>query len=203
MRFVCVDLDDYDDDVVESAVARARGLAADAGRILLFGKAARLASRRHREAREAREGAWLDAAAQWLADDDPVLVEPPTRPVADVFDERAIAVLPSRTEVLSLPVTDRVLELVDGLIVMGVAGDHIVDAVDNAHLWLMGGGPFSVEPRAGGRALVRVGGRIVVVNIANGEALVSGHPPSGGPAVTHVVSLATTTKFAVRGGGRP
>jgi hypothetical protein len=202
VRFVCVDLAGLDDDVVVGAVARARELAADAGRILLFGAAARLASRRHREAREAREGAWLDAAAEWLVHDDAALVDAPPRPVADVFDERAVAVMPSRGEALSLPVTDRFLELVDGLVVMGVAGDHGVDAVDNAHLWLIGGGAFSVEPRGGGRALVRVGGKVVVVNVANGEALVAAYPPGGGAAMTHVVSLTATTKFAVRGGGR-
>jgi hypothetical protein len=203
VRFVCVDLVGLDDDVVVGAIARARELAADAGRILLFGGAAQLASRRHREAREAREGAWLDAAAHWLVHDDAGLVDAPARPVADVFDERAVAVLSSRAEALSLPVTDRFLELVDGLVVMGVAGDHAIDAVDNAHLWLIGGSAFAVEPRGSGRALVRVGGKVVVVNVEHGEALVAAYPPSGGAAVTHVVSLTSTTKFAVRGGGRP
>jgi hypothetical protein len=202
VRFVCVDLVGFDDHVVGVAIARARELAADAGRILLFGAAARLASRRHRQAREVREGAWLDATAQWLVHDDATLVDAPARPVADVFDERAVAVLPARGEALSLPVTDRFLELVDGLVVMGVAGDHAVDAVDNAHLWLIGGGAFSVEPRGGGRALVRVGGKVVVVNVEGGEALVAAYPPEGGAAVTHVVALVSTTKFAVRGGGR-
>jgi hypothetical protein len=199
MRLVCVDLPSTDDDVVAAAVDRARGLAAHDGRILLFAHAARLSSRRHREARTQREGAWLAASADWLLDDGDVGA-PPVRPVADLFDERAVAVVTSRTEALSLPATDRFLELVEGLLVMAVPGEEGVDAVDNAHLWLIGGASFAVESRPGGRGLVRVGGRIVVVEIGRGEALVHAYPLAGGEAVTHVVALVPSAKMAVRGG---
>jgi hypothetical protein len=201
MRFVCVDLPGTaDDDAVVAAVERARGLAADDGRILLFAQAARLASRRHREARAQREGAWLDAAAEWLLDDGGA-AGPPQRPQADVFDERAVAVVTSRTEALSLPATDRFLELVDGLLVMAVPHDASVDAVDNAHLWLIGGAAFAVESRPGGRALVRVGGAIVVAEVGRGEAVLTAHALGGDDApATHVVSLVPSAKMAVRGG---
>jgi hypothetical protein len=200
VRFVCVDLPGIEDDVVvEGAIVRARELAADAGRILLFADVASRASRRHREAREAREGAWLDASAEWLLHDVDGAAPPP-RPQADVFDERAVAVVPSRTGPLSLPATDRFLELVDSLLVMAVASDAAIDAVENAHLWLVGGGAFAVEPKGAGRALVRVGGGVVVVDLAQGEATITAHGLGGGASVSHVLSLVPSVKMAVRGG---
>jgi hypothetical protein len=203
VRLVCVDLAGVADEVVVDAIARARLLAEASGRILLFGDAAHVASLHHRKEREAREGVWLDGAARWLLRAEPVGNEGPQRPVADVFDERALAVVPRRSDPLALPATDRFLELADGLIVMGVTDESALDVVDNAHLWLIGGAPFAVETRGSGRALVRVGGAVVVVVVERGEAVVTAHALDGGPPVTHVLSLTPPTKMSVRGGDRP
>jgi hypothetical protein len=214
VRLVCVDLTGAADDVAFASVAaasleRARSLAASDGRVLLFGDAARLASQQHQAAWEQREGAWLDASARWLLREDDLDGDAPApgRPVADVFDDRAVAVVGGRAAPLALPCTDRFLELVDGLVVMAVPGDDAVDVFDNAHLWLVGGAPFAVSPRGAGRALVHTGGHVVVVDVARGEAVVTAHPvasaAAGAAPVTHVVSLVPQSRMAVRGGDRP
>jgi len=210
VRLVCVDLAGAVDDVVAAAtLEQARALAAAEGRVLLFGAAARLASQQHHDAREQREGAWLDASARWLLreDDNDGDAAPPRRPLVDIFDDRAVAVVGGRAAPLALPRTDRFLELVGGFVVMAVPGDDAVDTFDNAHLWLVGGAPFAVSPRGAGRALVHVGGHVVVVDVARGEAVIAAHPvaPSarGAAPVTCVVSLVPPTRLAVRGGDRP
>jgi hypothetical protein len=203
VRFVCVDLAaDASDDTVAASVERARTWAADAGRVLLFSRAASVASRLHRAAGAAREGVWLDAAAHWLLSDDPSTTPAPARPRADVFDERAVAVTSSRSEPLALPCTDRFLELVDGLLVMAVPDDAGVDVVDNAHLWLVGGAPCAVEQRAGGRAIARVGGCVAVIDVLHGEARVAFHPVDQGGVQETTVSLVPSAKMAVRGVAR-
>jgi hypothetical protein len=97
------------------------------------------------------------------------------------------------------PVCERFVELVGGLLVMAVASEHLIDDVDNAHLWLVGGRPFGVDTgqgRAGGRAVVGVGGVGVLAVVVDGqEAVIAPGGSGGGPIV---VPLGGANRMSVR-----
>lgn len=197
MKIVTVDVVGADDDVAAAAVRQGIALAEGADRLFLFGHAAVVAARIDLKDREDREGAWLDEAAAWLLSDDPSLGAPPKRPAHGPLT-RAVAVVPARADVLALTRSDRVLEMAGSLLVMAVpAGDNI-DAVDNAHLWLVGGAPFSVAHH-GTRAVVTLGDRVVVASVLGGEAAVVAHGFDGTTTTQHAFGLQVSNRMSVRG----
>ncbi|MDP2344633.1 MAG: hypothetical protein Q8O67_27030 [Deltaproteobacteria bacterium] len=199
MKIVCVDVRGSDDDVAAAAVARGSALAVGADRLLLFGHAALIGARVDQRERDAREGAWLDDAASWLLRDQAPLGEreekPPVRPVGGPLD-KAMAIVPARVEGITLPRSDRVVEMAGTLLVMVVPDGESIDAVDNANLWLVGGGAFSIAQH-GPRAVVVVGDRIVVVSILAGEATVHAHAFDGSVS-EHSIGLQMSSRMSVR-----
>jgi hypothetical protein len=196
VRFVAVDsANDVDAArAVDDALARAEG----ADRLLFFGAAAHFAARRARAERDAREGQWLGAAAAWLLDDD----APPAAPArpAEAPLKKATAVVPLRTDLVGMARADHVLELAGGLIVMAVPDEGAIDAVDNAHLWLVGGGATFRIDHKGSRAVVTVGAGVVVVDVMAGDVTVA-VVDADGRVEEHVVGLQVTNKMSVRGAG--
>ena len=199
MKIVTVDVLATDDEVAKAAVRKGVEEAKDADRLLLFGHAALVASRMGEEEREEREGAWLDAAAAWLlsSESSSSSMEPPPRPAVQPL-ARATAVVSSRSEGVSLPRADRHLEMAGALLVMAVVDNAAIDSVDNAHLWLVGGGAFDVAVHTGGRAIVAVGDRVVVVEVKGGECAVVAHDFAGN-VTAKTFGLQVSTKMSVRG----
>jgi hypothetical protein len=195
VKIVTVDVSGADDAIAAAAVHKAVSLAGDADRLLLFGHAAIVAARIDQQEREEREGAWLDEAAAWLLKDEGKR-EPPPRPAPKPL-MKATAVVPARAEALALPRSDRVLEMVGALLVMAVPSGDDVDAVDNAHLWLVGGAPFGVAQH-GTRAVVTLGDRVVVVSVLGGEAGVVAHAFDG-TTTEQALGLQVSSRMSVRG----
>ena len=204
MKIVCVDVKEANDDVAAAAVVRGAALAVGADRLLLFGHAAVVGGRIDKREREAREGAWLDDAAAWLLR-DPIPGEapeaPPARPIGGPLD-KAVAVVPARVEGLTLPRADRVVEMVGTLLVMVVPDGEAIDVVDNANLWLVGGGAsFSIAQHgpsaATQRAVVVVGDRVVVLSIFGGEASLQAHAADGS-VTDHAIGLQVSSRMSVR-----
>lgn len=195
MKIVAVDVGGKDDGAAEAAVARAVALAGDADRLLLFGHAAVVAGRMDQQEREGREGAWLDNAAAWLLNDE-VSVGPPARPAPKPL-MKATAVVAARAEALLLPRSERVLEMAGSLLVMAVPTAADIDAIDNAHLWLVGGDTFSVNHQ-GSRAVVTVGDRVVVITLVGGDAAIVDHGVDGS-VHEQSIGLQVSNRMSVRG----
>jgi hypothetical protein len=198
VKIVCVDVRGSDDDVAAAAVAKGTALAAGADRLLLFGHAAVIGARVDRLERDAREGAWLDDAASWLLRDPSVGDgddAPPVRPVGGPLD-KAMAIVNAKVEGVTLPRSDRVVEMAGTLLVMVVPDGDSIDAVDNANLWLVGGGAFSIAQH-GARAVVVVGDRVVVVSVLGVEATVQAHAFDGSVS-EHTIGLQTSSRMSVR-----
>ena len=198
MKLVCVDVRGSDDDVAAAAVAHGVALAAGADRLLLFGHAAVVGSRLGKREREAREGAWLDDAAAWLLRDTTGVTGdeiPPLRPKGGALD-KAVAVVSARADGVTLQRSDRVVEMAGVLLVMAVPDGDGIDAVDNANLWLVGGGEFSIAQH-GTKAVVVVGDRVVVVSVLGGEATLRAHTFDG-VVSEHSIGLQVSTRMSVR-----
>lgn len=199
MKIVTVDVSGTDDEVAARAVAKGVAEAKDADRLLLFGHAAVVAARIGERERDEREGAWLDAAAAWLLEQN-ASTSPPPRPAAQPL-AKATAVVSARADALALPRSDRVVEMAGTLLVMAVPSGDAVDAVDNAHLWLVGGAAFGVAQQSGSsggpRAVVTVGDRVVVVEVKGGEAGVVEFTFDGA-RVDHAIGLQVSSRMSVR-----
>ncbi len=195
MKIVCVDVRDDDDDVAAAAVDRGAALARGS-RLLLFDRAAVVGARLNQRERQAREDAWLDDAAAWLLRDPGSANDgPPSRPAGGPLD-LGTAVVSTHADPLTLQRTDRVVEMVGGLLVMAVPDADGIDAIDNAHLWLVGGGAFSITQH-GPRAVVVVGDRVVVVSIEGSAATLVAHAFDGSSS-EHNLALQVSSRLSVR-----
>ena len=70
-------------------------------------------------------------------------------------------------------------------------------AVDNAHLWLVGGAPFALAQH-GPRCVVTVGDRVVVVEVKGGECGVVSYDFDGVRS-DHAIGLQVSSRMSVRG----
>jgi hypothetical protein len=175
VRLLCIDVGDADDAAASQAVTRAVAMASEWDRLLCFGKAAVVAGRLERQERAERDGVWLDLAAQWLLANDPI-GGPPTRPATGPLARRAAAIGRSGLDAGLLPVSERLVELVGTLLVMAVPSPKHIDDVDNAHLWLVGGTADDAalsRSKAGGRAVVGVGGSVVGAVVEGSDVTIS------------------------------
>ena len=206
-RFLCIDVGDADDAVAASAVTRAVALSGHWGRLLCFGRAASVAAQLDRQERLEREDMWLDHAATWLLADDNRETgrrgsdreqAPPARPQPGPIQSAAVAIGRSGHDVGALSVVENVVEIVGNLLVMVVAHPDAIDAVDNAHFWVVGGAPWEVKSVPGGRAICQVGGRIVGVTVERQEATIEAWPLKDGTSTVEKVSLVPPPKLSVR-----
>jgi hypothetical protein len=199
-RFLCVDVGDADDALAAQVVTRAIAMASSWDRLLCFGRAAVVAARLERQERAERDGVWLDVSANWLLASDPVGL-PPSRPAPGPLAEKALAIGRTGLDAGALPVSERLVELVGILLIMAVPTAAHIDDVDNAHLWLVGGAPVSVDTargRAGGRAVVGVGGGIVGVAVVGAEATITPWTLHGEAGAPQTVPLGGASRMSVR-----
>jgi hypothetical protein len=200
LRLLCVDVGDATPAVSASAVTRAVAMASSWDRLLCFGRAAAVAASLNKQERAEREGVWLDVAAAWLLATDSV-VDPPARPRPGPLESRVIAIGTPGLEAGGLAVSEQLVELAGALLVMAVPGRNAIDAVDNAHVWLVGGTPFSVDTeqgKAGGRAVVGVGGSITGVVVDNGEARITSWDLAGTVVHESTVPIGGSNRLSVR-----
>ena len=200
IRVLCIDVGAVDDSLAVSAVTRAVAMSASWDRLLCFGRAAVVAARLDKQEREEREGVWLDVAARWVLADKPV-AGVPMRPQPGPLQARALVVGKPGLEVGGLQVTERHLEIEGVLLMMAVPARANVDAVDNAHLWLVGGQPFEIErPQSSqGRVVVSLGGAVVGVTLDKNEARIERWGLAGGAAEVTTALLGGTNKMSVQG----
>ena len=201
VRLLCIDVGNVDDNLAVSAVTRAVAMALSWDRLLCFGRAAVVAARLDKQEREEREGVWLDVAARWLLADKAATARVPERPQPGPLQARALVVGRPGLDVGGLQVTERHLEIEGVMLVMAVPTKAGIDAVDNAHLWLVGGQPFVVErpPAAQGRVVVGLGGSIVGIILDKNEARIERWALGGGEAQVSSVLLGGTNKMSVQG----
>ena len=201
IRVLCIDVGGVDDSVAVSAVTRAVAMSASWDRLLCFGNAAVVAARLDKQEREEREGIWLDVAARWLLADKPA-AQPPLRPQPGPLQARALVVGKLGLEVGGLQITERHLEIEGALLMMAVPNPASVDAVDNAHLWLVGGQAFAIERPSSssqGRVVVSLGGAIVGITLDRNEARIERWGLAGGDAEITTQVLGTTNKMSIQG----
>jgi hypothetical protein len=199
-RMLCVDVGDADEGLAAHAVTRAIAMATSWDRLLCFGRAAVVAAGLERQERAERDGVWLEVSARWLLASDQT-GPPPPRPAPGPLAEKAMAIGRPGLEAGALPVSERFVELVGTLLVMAVPTPKHIDDVDNAHLWLVGAEPFSVDTargRAGGRAVVGVGGAIVGVVVVGAEATITPWTLTGEPGTPQTVPLGGANRMSVR-----
>lgn len=199
-RFLCVDVGDADEALAVQAVTRAIAMSSSWDRLLCFGRAAVVAARLERQERAERDGVWLEVSANWLLSAD-ASAAPPSRPAPGPLALKAMAIGRPGLDAGALPVSERFVELVGTLLVMAVPTAKHIDDVDNAHLWLVGGAPFSVDTgqgRVGGRAVVGVGGGIVGVAVVGGEATITPWTLAGEAGATTTVPLGGASRLSIR-----
>ena len=200
VRLLCIDVGDVDDNLAVSAVTRAVAMASSWDRLLCFGNAAVMAARLDKQEREEREGVWLDVAARWLLTDTGTTTAP-ERPQPGPLQARALVVGRPGLDVGGLQVTERHLEIEGVMLMMAVPTKAGIDAVDNAHLWLVGGQPFEIDrpSTSQGRAVIGLGGGIVGVTLDKNEARIEHWSLAGGDAVVTTMLLGGTNKMSVQG----
>ncbi len=201
LRLLCIDVAAATDSAAASAVTRAVAMASSWDRLLCFGRAAGVAATLNKQEWAEREGVWLEVAARWLLAPDREGVAP-GRPGPGPLESRAVAIGTPVLEAGGLPVSERLVELAGPLLVMAVPVRAGVDVVDNAHLWIVGGTPFAIDTeqgKAGGRAVVSVGGAITGFVVDNGEARISCWNLGGTLLHEQTVTLGGSNKMSVRG----
>lgn len=201
LRLLCIDVGSADHAVAVSAVSRAVAGVSGQDRLLCMGAAARLAGRMVREEREAREGRWLDDAANWLLA-GPSTTEPPARPGSAALATQIVGIGRPGLDAGPLQVTERFVDLVGSLIVMVIGSAQQIDDIDNAHLWLVGSPHFAVDTsqgRSGGRAIVGVGEGLVSVVIDGHDATITPRSLAGVDGPPIVVTLGGANRVSVRG----
>lgn len=201
VRLLCIDVGDVDDSLAVSAVTRAVAMASSWDRLLCFGRAAVMAARLDKQERDEREGVWLDVAARWLLANTAVTATAPERPQPGPLQARALVVGKPGLEVGGLQVTERHLEIEGVMLMMAVPTKAGIDAVDNAHLWLVGGQPFEIDRPATsqGRVVVGLGGSIVGVTLDKNEGRIERWSLAGGEPEVTTVLLGGTNKISVQG----
>jgi len=200
LRILCVDVGDASAAVSASAVTRAVAMASSWDRLLCFGRAATVAGMLTKQERAEREGVWLDVAASWLLATDSV-VDPPSRPRPGPLESNAMAIGTPGLEAGGLAVSERLVELAGTWLVMAVPGKSAIDAVDNAHVWLVGGAPFAVdtEPgKANGRAVIAVGGSITGVVVDGGEVRITSWDLGGTVVHQSTAAIGGSNRLSVR-----
>lgn len=202
IRVLCIDVGDVDEATAASAVTRAVAMSSSYDRLLCFGRAAVVAARLDKQERDEREGMWLDVAARWvLADGAAAAKQPPQRPQPGPLQSRALVVGKPGLDIGGLSTTERHLEIEGVLLMMAVPDRKAIDAVDNAHLWLIGGAPFAIDRPASsqGRVVVAVGASIVGVTLEKNEARIERRALGGGDVETSVALLGGSSKMSVQG----
>ncbi len=200
VRLLCVDVGDADVSTASHAVTRAIAMSSEWTRLLCFGKAAAIAGRLERQERAERDGLWLDLSATWLLAND-AHGAPPARPAAGPLALKATAIGRAGLDAGSLPVSERLVELVGALLVMAVPSPAHIDDVDNAHLWLVGGPAVDgalTRSKAGGRAVVAVGGAIVGAAVHGTDVTISRFNLHGVALESQTMSLGGANKLSVR-----
>ncbi len=173
MRLAAVDAG-AGDARTERAIAVALGSAPD--RLLLFGEAAAVAARAAARDVARRDERFLDAAAAWLLDapaSGDVDGVPSRARLPVPLVEIAVAVGAEHPPLSSTP---RALEMLGARLCMAVPDGASLDPdeIDNAALWICGGGgPFRVES-VKGRTILSPGdvgaeGYVALVDTAGGE----------------------------------
>jgi len=198
VRLLCVDVGDADDALAASAVTRAVALSASHDRLLCFGRAAVLAARLDKQEREEREGVWLETSAAWLLNEDRP-IDPPSRPQPGPLQARATAIAKPGFDAAGLAVNERLVELAGAFLVMAVPNAQAIDAVDNAHLWLVGASPFRVDTeQRPGRAVISLGGCIASIIVDGGEVKVAPLSLQGADLPKHAFSIGERSRMSVR-----
>ncbi len=200
VRLLCIDVGTADDALAASAVTRAVAMASSLDRLLCFGASAVIAARLDKQERAEREGVWLDVAASWMLSPG-ALSSPPQRPQPGPLQSRALVVGKAGLDVGGLQVTQRHVEMYLALLLMAVPSRADIVAVDNAHVWLVGGQPFAVERPASsnGRCIVSVGGAIVGITLDKSDVNIEHWDLAGHLMSSTSVALGGSNRMSVQG----
>ncbi len=200
VRLLCIDVGNADDALAASAVTRAVAMASSWDRLLCFGASAVMAARLDKQERAEREGVWLDVAAKWMLAPGAASA-PPQRPQPGPLQARALVVGKPGLDVGGLQVSQRHVEMYLTLLLMAVPSRADIVAVDNAHVWLVGGQPFAVERPASssGRCIVDVGAAIVGITLDKSDVSIEHWDFAGTLLSTTTVALGGSNRMSVQG----